>query len=243
MKDKYQVIVIGAGPAGYHAAIRCAQLGLSTACIDKMISKDGQPTLGGTCLNWGCIPSKTLLDASHKFHELDQGMEQIGISTGKVSIDVAKMMENKEAVVKQLTGGVSALLSGNGVDILAGTGKLLANKRVLFTGHDGVESELAGDDIILAPGSVPVEIPAAPLDHNLIVDSTGALEFNAVPKTLGIIGAGVIGLELGSVWSRLGSKVVLIEALDEFLPVADQRIARDALKILEGQGLDIKLGA
>ena len=243
MKDKYQVIVIGAGPAGYHAAIRCAQLGLSTACIDKMISKDGQPTLGGTCLNWGCIPSKTLLDASHKFHELDQGMEQIGISTGKVSIDVAKMMENKEAVVKQLTGGVSALLSGNGVDILAGTGKLLANKRVLFTDHNGVESELAGDDIILAPGSVPVEIPAAPLDDNLIVDSTGALEFNAVPKTLGIIGAGVIGLELGSVWSRLGSKVVLIEALDEFLPVADQRIARDALKILEGQGLDIKLGA
>jgi len=243
MKDKYQVIVIGAGPAGYHAAIRCAQLGLSTACIDKMISKDGQPTLGGTCLNWGCIPSKTLLDASYKFHELDQGMEQIGISTGKVSIDVAKMMENKEAVVKQLTGGVSALLSGNGVDILAGTGKLLANKRVLFTDHDGVESELAGDDIILAPGSVPVEIPAAPLDDNLIVDSTGALEFNAVPKTLGIIGAGVIGLELGSVWSRLGSKVVLIEALDEFLPVADQRIARDALKILEGQGLDIKLGA
>ena len=243
MKDKYQVIVIGAGPAGYHAAIRCAQLGLSTACIDKMISKDGQPTLGGTCLNLGCIPSKTLLDASHKFHELDQGMERIGISTGKVSIDVAKMMENKEAVVKQLTGGVSALLSGNGVDILAGTGKLLANKRVLFTDHDGVESELAGDDIILAPGSVPVEIPAAPLDDNLIVDSTGALEFNAVPKTLGIIGAGVIGLELGSVWSRLGSKVVLIEALDEFLPVADQRIARDALKILEGQGLDIKLGA
>ena len=243
MKDKYQVIVIGAGPAGYHAAIRCAQLGLSTACIDKMISKDGQPTLGGTCLNWGCIPSKTLLDASYKFHELDQGMEQIGISTGKVSIDVAKMMENKEAVVKQLTVGVSALLSGNGVDILAGTGKLLANKRVLFTDHDGVESELAGDDIILAPGSVPVEIPAAPLDDNLIVDSTGALEFNAVPKTLGIIGAGVIGLELGSVWSRLGSKVVLIEALDEFLPVADQRIARDALKILEEQGLDIKLGA
>ena len=243
MKDKYQVIVIGAGPAGYHAAIRCAQLGLSTACIDKMISKDGQPTLGGTCLNWGCIPSKTLLDASHKFHELDQGMERIGISTGKVSIDVAKMMENKEAVVKQLTGVVSALLSGNGVDILAGTGKLLANKRVLFTGHDGVQSELAGDDIILAPGSVPVEIPAAPLDDNLIVDSTGALEFNAVPKTLGIIGAGVIGLELGSVWSRFGSKVVLIEALDEFLPVADQRIARDALKILEGQGLDIKLGA
>ena len=243
MKDKYQVIVIGAGPAGYHAAIRCAQLGLSTACIDKMVSKDGNPTLGGTCLNWGCIPSKTLLDASHKFHELDHGMEQFGISTGKVSIDVAKMMENKDAVVNQLTGGVSALLSGNGVDILAGTGKLLANKRVLFTDHDGVEVELAGEDIILAPGSVPVEIPAAPLDDDLIVDSTGALEFKAVPKTLGIIGAGVIGLELGSVWSRLGSKVVLIEALDEFLPVADQRIARDALKILEGQGLDIKLGA
>ena len=208
-----------------------------------MVSKDGQPTLGGTCLNWGCIPSKTLLDASYKFHELDHGMEQFGISTGKVSIDVAKMMENKDAVVNQLTGGASALLSGNGVDILAGTGKLLANKRGLFTDHDGVEVELAGEDIILAPGSVPVEIPAAPLDFDLIVDSTGALEFKAVPKTLGIIGAGVIGLELGSVWSRLGSKVVLIESLYEFLPVADQRIARDALKILEGQGLDIKLGA
>ena len=243
MKDKYQVIVIGAGPAGYHAAIRCAQLGLSTACIDKMVSKDGEPTLGGTCLNWGCIPSKTLLDASYKFHELDHGMEQLGISTGKVSIDIEKMMENKDSVVKQLTGGVSALLSGNGVDILPGTGKLLANKRVLFTGHDGVEVELAGEDIILAPGSVPVEIPSAPLDDNLIVDSTGGLEFKAVPKTLGIIGAGVIGLELGSVWSRLGSKVVLIEALDEFLPIADQRIAREALKILQGQGLDIKLGA
>ena len=243
MKDKYQVIVVGAGPAGYHAAIRCAQLGLSTACIDKMVSKDGEPTLGGTCLNWGCIPSKTLLDASYKFHELDHGMEQLGISTGKVSIDIEKMMENKDSVVKQLTGGVSALLSGNGVDILPGTGKLLANKRVLFTGHDGVEVELAGEDIILAPGSVPVEIPSAPLDDNLIVDSTGGLEFKAVPKTLGIIGAGVIGLELGSVWSRLGSKVVLIEALDEFLPIADQRIARDALKILQGQGLDIKLGA
>ena len=243
MKDKYQVIVIGAGPAGYHAAIRCAQLGLSTACVDKMVSKDGEPTLGGTCLNWGCIPSKTLLDASYKFHELDHGMEQLGISTGKVSIDIEKMMENKDSVVKQLTGGVSALLSGNGVDILPGTGKLLANKRVLFTGHDGVEVELAGEDIILAPGSVPVEIPSAPLDDNLIVDSTGGLEFKAVPKTLGIIGAGVIGLELGSVWSRLGSKVVLIEALDEFLPIADQRIARDALKILQGQGLDIKLGA
>ena len=243
MKDKYQVIVIGAGPAGYHAAILSAQQCLSTACIDKMVSKEGNPTLGGTCLNWGCIPSKTLLDASYKFHELDHGMEQFGISTGKVSIDVAKMMENKDAVVNQLTGGVSALLSGNGVDILAGTGKLLANKRVLFTDHDGVEVELAGEDIILAPGSVPVEIPAAPLDDDLIVDSTGALEFKAVPKTLGIIGAGVIGLELGSVWSRLGSKVVLIEALDEFLPVADQRIARDALKILEEQGLDIKLGA
>ena len=243
MKDNYQVIVIGAGPAGYHAAIRCAQLGLSTACVDKMVSKDGEPTLGGTCLNWGCIPSKTLLDASYKFHELDHGMEQLGISTGKVSIDIEKMMENKDSVVKQLTGGVSALLSGNGVDILPGTGKLLANKRVLFTGHDGVEVELAGEDIILAPGSVPVEIPSAPLDDNLIVDSTGGLEFKAVPKTLGIIGAGVIGLELGSVWSRLGSKVVLIEALDEFLPIADQRIARDALKILQEQGLDIKLGA
>lgn len=243
MKDKYDVIVIGAGPAGYHAAIRCAQLGMSTACIDKSLGKDGKPTLGGTCLNWGCIPSKALLDASHKYHELSHGVDQFGISTGKVAIDIKKMMANKDAVVSQLTGGVNALFSGNGVDVLSGAGKLLGNKKVLFTSHDASETELAAENVILAPGSVPVEIPPAPLDGDCIVDSTGALEFETVPKKLGIIGGGVIGLELGSVWSRLGSEVVIIEALDEFLPIADQRISRDALKILQGQGLDIKLGA
>ena len=243
MKDKYDVIVIGAGPAGYHAAIRCAQLGMSTACIDKSLGKDGKPTLGGTCLNWGCIPSKALLDASHKYHELSHGVDQFGISTEKVAIDIKKMMANKDAVVSQLTGGVNALFSGNGVDVLSGAGKLLGNKKVLFTSHDASETELAAENVILAPGSVPVAIPPAPLDGDCIVDSTGALEFETVPKKLGIIGGGVIGLELGSVWSRLGSEVVIIEALDEFLPIADQRISRDALKILQGQGLDIKLGA
>ena len=243
MKDKYDVIVIGAGPAGYHAAIRCAQLGLNTACIDKSTGKDGEPTLGGTCLNWGCIPSKALLDASHKYHELNHGVEQFGISVGKVAIDIKKMIANKDSVVSQLTGGVGALFSGNGVDVLSGVGKLLANKKVLFKNHDGVETELAAENVILAPGSVPAEIPPAPINGDTIVDSTGALEFDAVPKKLGIIGGGVIGLELGSVWSRLGSEVVIVEALDEFLPSADQRISRDALKILQGQGLDIKLGA
>ena len=243
MKDKYDVIVIGAGPAGYHAAIRCAQLGLSTACIDKSTGKNGEPTLGGTCLNWGCIPSKALLDASHKYHEVSHGVDRFGISTGKVAIDIKKMMANKDAVVSQLTGGVSALFSGNGVDVLSGTGKLLGNKKVLFTSGDAKETELAAENVILAPGSVPVEIPPAPLDGDCIVDSTGALEFDSVPKKLGIIGGGVIGLELGSVWGRLGSEVVIIEALDEFLPIADQRLSRDALKILQGQGLDIKLGA
>ena len=133
MKDKYDVIVIGAGPAGYHAAIRCAQLGMSTACIDKSLGKDGKPTLGGTCLNWGCIPSKALLDASHRYHELSHGVDQFGISTGKVAIDIKKMMANKDAVVGQLTGGVSALFSGNGLDVLSGTVKLLGNKKGLFS--------------------------------------------------------------------------------------------------------------
>ena len=243
MSERYDVVVIGAGPAGYHAAIRCAQLGLSTACIDKSLGKDGKPTLGGTCLNWGCIPSKALLDASHKFHEVSQDLDQFGISTGKVSIDVKKMISNKDSVVSQLTGGVDALFSGNGVTSLPGFGKLMPNKKVAYTDHQGSEIELAADHVILAPGSVPVEIPPAPLDNALIVDSTGALDFSEVPKKLAIIGGGVIGLELGSVWSRLGSEVVILEALDEFLPIADQRIAREALKLLRSQGLDIRLGA
>lgn len=240
--EKFDVVVIGAGPAGYHAAIRCAQLGMRTACIDRSLDKQGEPVLGGTCLNWGCIPSKALLDASHKFKDVSDNFASIGITTGEVSVDVPKMIERKDEVVRGLTGGIAGLFKGNGVTAFAGTGKLLANRQVEFTSHDATLQILEAEHVILAPGSVPVEIPPAPLEEGLIVDSTGALEFSEVPSRLGIIGAGVIGLELGSVWSRLGAQVIVLEALEEFLPMADERVARDSLKILRKQGLDIRLG-
>ena len=242
MSNEFDVVVIGAGPAGYAAAIRCAQLGLNTACIDKSLGKDGEPTLGGTCLNWGCIPSKALLDASHKYIDARDHFAAVGINAGEVSVDVPQMIARKDEVVAGLTGGIKGLFQGNGVTALHGTGKLLAGHQVLFTAHDGSEQTLSAQHVILAPGSVPVEIPPAPLTDDLIVDSTGALEFQSVPQRLGVIGAGVIGLELGSVWNRLGSEVVVLEALADFLPMADERIARDAKKILSGQGLDIRLG-
>lgn len=242
MADTYDVIVIGAGPAGYHAAIRAAQLGKKTACIDKSLGADDKPAYGGTCLNWGCIPSKALLDASHKFVEARDHFGDIGIKTTGVKPDVKKMIEHKAAVVKKLTGGVAGLFKANGVDDLPGTGKLLSGRKVEYTDHDGKTRTLEAEAIILAPGSVPVEIPPTPTDGSTIVDSTGALEFTSAPKKLGVIGAGVIGLELGSVWSRLGSEVTVLEALEDFLPMADRRIAGDALKLFRKQGLDIRLG-
>jgi dihydrolipoamide dehydrogenase len=242
MADKYDVIVIGAGPAGYHAAIRAAQLGMKTACIDKSLDDDGKPVYGGTCLNWGCIPSKALLDASHKFVEARDHFGEIGIKTGKVSVDVPKMIEKKAEVVKQLTGGVAGLFKSNGVDDLPGTGRLMAGRKVEYSDHDGNTRTLEADAVVLAPGSVPVEIDPTPIDEEHIVDSKGALEFTAAPKKLGVIGAGVIGLELGSVWSRLGSEVVILEALEDFLPMVDRRVASDALKLYRKQGLDVRMG-
>lgn len=240
--DKYDVIVIGAGPSGYAAAIRAAQLGMKTACVDKTLGKDGKPTLGGTCLNWGCIPSKALLDASHKYVEAKEGFGGFGIDVGELSMDVPRMIAQKDAVVDRLTGGIAGLFQGNGVTQLSGHGRLLAGRRVEFTPHEGETEILEADHIVLAPGSVPVEIAPTPLTDDVIVDSTGALEFESVPPRLGVIGAGVIGLELGSVWGRLGSDVVILEALGDFLPVADPRIARDALREFGKQGLDIRLG-
>ena len=243
MTTGYDVIVIGAGPAGYHAAIRAAQLGLKTACIDKSLDAAGKPVLGGTCLNWGCIPSKALLDASHKYIEARDLLPTMGIKPGGIELDVAAMMAHKNGVVAKLTGGVAALFKGNGVEWLPGVGKLLAGRKVEYQPREGAPQVLDGQHVVLAPGSVPVEIKPTPLTDGVIVDSTGALEFDAVPKRLGVIGAGVIGLELGSVWSRLGSKVVILEALDDFLPIADARLARDTKRLLEAQGLDIRLGA
>ena len=243
MTKSFDVIVIGGGPAGYHAAIRTAQLGMKTACINMMLDGDDQPVLGGTCLNWGCIPSKALLDASHKFVEAQHDFADLGIKTGKVEADVPQMIARKNGVVGKLTGGVAALFEGNGVTALAGKGRLYGGCQVGFTPHGGEEEMLSAQHVILAPGSVPVDIPPAPLQDDLIVDSTGALEFTSLPKRLGVIGAGVIGLELGSVWNRLGSETILLEAMDEFLPIADNRVSRDALRIFKKQGLDIRLGA
>ena len=240
--DNYDLIVIGAGPAGYAAAIRGAQLGMNTACIDRSLGKDGKPTLGGTCLNWGCIPSKALLDVSQKYAEAKRHFADFGIDVAEPTANVPRMIARKDAIVAQLTGGIGTLFDGNGVTALAGHGELLAGKQVRFTPHEGEAVVLGAGNVVLAPGSLPVEIPPAPQDGALIVDSSGALEFDAAPPRLGVIGAGVIGLELGSVWGRLGSEVVLLEALDEFLPMTDTRIARDALREFGRQGLDIRLG-
>src|SRR5690554_4242346 len=243
MSDKFDVVVIGAGPGGYVAAIRAAQLGLKTACIEKYQGKDGKLALGGTCLNVGCIPSKALLDSSWKYHEAKEGFEVHGIAAPDVSIDVAKMVARKDGIVKNLTMGIAGLFKANGVTSIEGHGKLLSNRQVEVTGSDGKVATYEADNIIIAAGSQPIEIPPAPVDQKVIVDSTGALDFQQTPARLGVIGAGVIGLELGSVWARLGAQVTVIEAQEQFLPTVDEQVAKEALKVLGKQGLDIRLGA
>lgn len=242
MSSKYDVIVVGAGPAGYVAAIRAAQLGLKTACIEKWRDESGAGVNGGTCLNVGCIPSKALLDSSHKYHEAKESFGKHGIGTGDISVDVPTMIARKEQIIKQLTGGIAGLFKANGVTSLFGTGKLLAGRKVEYTDHDGNVEVLEAENVIIATGSVPIDIPVAKVDGETIIDSTGALELKDVPKRLGVIGAGVIGLELGSVWNRLGSDVVLLEALEDFLAMMDQQIAKESGKIFKKQGLDVRLG-
>ncbi|SEQ66818.1 dihydrolipoamide dehydrogenase [Amphritea atlantica] len=242
MSDKFDVIVIGAGPGGYVAAIRAAQLGLKTACVEKWVDDKGAPVLGGTCLNVGCIPSKALLESTHQFHKT-QHADVHGIQTGDVTMDVKKMVARKDKIVGNLTGGIAGLFKANGVTLLQGMGKLLANKQVQVTAADGTASVYAAENVILASGSVPVEIPPAPLTEGLILDNAGALNIDETPKRLGVIGAGVIGLEMGSVWARLGTEVTVLEAMDEFLAMADADVAKEAAKIFKKQKLDIKLGA
>lgn len=244
MSDKYDVIVIGGGPGGYAAAIRCAQLGLNTACIEKRINKQGKPALGGTCLNVGCIPSKALLDSSWKYYEAKNKLANHGVVVNAPKIDMKQMQQRKDEVVLKLTGGIGALFQANKVTWLQGSGKLLSGKQVEFTPNEKGDTEtLQAEHVILAAGSVPIEIGVAPLQDDLVVDSTGALEFTSVPKRLGVIGAGVIGLELGSVWARLGAEVVVLEAVDKFLPNVDTQISKEAFKLFGKQGLDIRLGA
>lgn len=240
---KYDVIVVGAGPAGYVAAIRCTQLGMKTVCVDDWLDDNNKPSPGGTCLNVGCIPSKALLESSELFELSQQGFATHGINCPSPSLELDTMMARKNRIVAELTGGINSLFAGNKVELLTGRGKLLANKRVRVKTTDNKTVTLSAEHIILATGSSPVEIPAAPLQKNLVVDSTGALSFDHVPEKLGIIGAGVIGLELGSVWRRLGSEVTMLEAQDQFLNIADHGLANDALRLFKKQGLDIKLGA
>jgi len=243
MSEQFDVIVIGAGPAGYHAAIRAAQLGLKVACIDDFIGKDGKPALGGTCLNVGCIPSKALLDSSRQFWNLQHSFEVHGITAKDAAIDVKTMVGRKDKIVKQFTGGVGLLFKGNKITPLYGKGRLLKDRQVEVTAADGSKQTIAATNVVIATGSAPIELPFAKFDGKTIVDNAGALDFDAVPKRLGVIGAGVIGLELGSVWKRLGSDVTVIEALPDFLGAADADISKVALRELTKQGLKIELGA
>jgi dihydrolipoamide dehydrogenase len=240
MSEKFDVIVIGSCPAGYVAAIRAAQLGLKTACVEKWKNEEGKGVNGGTCLNVGCIPSKALLDSSYKYHEAKDDLGVHGITTSGVELNVSSMIARKNQIIKNLTGGIAGLFKANGVTSLFGTGKLLAGKKVEVTDFDGKVTVYEAENVILASGSSPINIPPAPVDNDVIVNSTGALEFSEVPKRLGVIGAGVIGLELGSVWNRCGSQVVVLEALDSFLAIMDQQIAKETQKILTKQGLDIR---
>jgi len=243
MSKKYDVVVVGGGPAGYVAAIRCAQLGLNTACVDCWVNEKGRPALGGTCLNVGCIPSKSLLESSELYSRCQNGLAEHGVKAKGVSLDLDSMMGRKDKIISELTGGIAALFKANKIDWIQGRGRLLASNKVEVTAADKKTNIVETGNVILATGSSSVEIPSAPLKDELIVDSTGALSFTEVPKRLGVIGAGVIGLELGSVWRRLGSEVAIIEAQDSFLPMADEAIAKDSMRVFKKQGLDIRLNA
>ena len=238
----FDVVVIGAGPGGYVAAIRCAQLGLKTVCIDRWVGKNGKPAVGGTCLNVGCIPSKALLDSSERYEDMRLHAADHGIHTGDVSIDVEKMLSRKDKIVSELTDGISALFKSSKIVFHAGHGCLVEAGVVRVSSEDQDDQTLTARHVILASGSQPVQLPGMAVDNKTIFDSSGALDFPTVPKKLGIIGAGVIGLELGSVWRRLGAQVVILEAAESLLSSADAMIAREAKKQFSRQGLDIRLG-
>ncbi|HTV51307.1 MAG TPA: dihydrolipoyl dehydrogenase [Steroidobacteraceae bacterium] len=243
MADSFDVIVIGAGVAGYPAALRAAQNGLSVACIDDWQNRDGTRVFGGTCLNAGCIPSKALLESTELYHRLREEFPLHGIRASGIEVDLATLQKRKAGIVKKSTDGIVALFKAAGVTAVQGRARLLAGRRIEVSAADGSRRELGAKHVVLASGSEPMELKAAPFDHQRIIDSWDALDLAAIPKRLGVIGAGVIGLELGSVWRRLGSEVVILEALPEFLATADQQLAKEALRHLKRLGLDIRLGA
>lgn len=247
MENQFDVVVIGGGPGGYVAAIRAAQLGFKTACVDAGKNKAGDaPALGGTCLNVGCIPSKALLQSSEHFHAAEHDFAEHGISVSQPKIDVAKMIERKDGIVTKLTTGIGFLLKKNKVANIHGKGCLKGQKEGAWeveVDTDGNKSTITGKHIIVATGSVPRPLPLVEIDNKTVLDNEGALNLSAIPSKLGVIGSGVIGLEMGSVWKRLGSEVTILEAMPEFMAMADKQIAREALKVFtKEQGLDIVLG-
>lgn len=236
MADTYDVVIIGGGPGGYNCAIRAGQLGLKVACIES------RGKLGGTCLNVGCIPSKALLHASHLFHAAQNEFAALGIKTGKVELDLAQMMAQKSDAVEGLTKGIEFLFKKNKVDYIKGKGKILAPGKVEVALMDGGTQVLDTKNIVIATGSEPATLPGIEIDEERIVSNVGALSLKAVPKKLVLIGAGVIGLEMGSVWARLGSEVTVVEYLDRILPPADAEVAKEAERTFKKQGLTFKLG-
>lgn len=237
--ETFDILVIGGGPAGYVAAIRGAQLGFKTACVDAFTRAD-KPSLGGTCLNVGCIPSKALLDTSEKVEVAQHDFKEHGISIENLQVDIAQMMARKDGVVDKLTAGIAYLFKKNKVTSYSGYGKLLRKEEGSWI-IDAGGTEVKAKHVIIATGSSPRELPLAPFGGN-IVENSGALQFDRVPERLGMIGAGVIGLELGSVWRRLGSKVTILEAMPQLLATADAAIAKEALKQFQSQGLDFHFG-
>jgi dihydrolipoamide dehydrogenase len=246
MAQTFDVIVIGAGPAGYIAAIRAAQLGLKTACVEEWTSPAGEPALGGTCLNVGCIPSKALLESSEQYEHTVKGLAGHGITVSGVKVDVAKMVARKEGIVAKMTKGIETLFRKNKITWLKGHGRFAgrgAGGWQIEVRGSGEPEVAEGKAVIVATGSKARHLPGVPVDQALVCDNVGALAFKEIPERLGVIGAGVIGLELGSVWRRLGSKVVLLEALPGFLAAADESVAKEAWRIFtKEQGLDIRLG-
>src|SRR5215467_3414330 len=237
MAQSFDVVVIGGGPGGYIAAIRAAQLGLSTACIDDWKAADGKPALGGTCTNIGCIPSKALLQSSENFEQAGHHFADHGVRVKGLELDLAQMMRRKDQVVKSNNDGVMYLFKKNKVTFFHGKGAFVSPNEIKVGGET-----LSAKNVIVATGSVPRALPGAAFDEKLVLSNDGALSIPEVPKRLGIVGAGVIGLEMGSVWRRLGSEVTILEALPAFLGAADESIAKEAAKIFAKQGLKIQLG-
>ena len=235
MENNFDVIVIGSGPGGYVAAIRSAQLGLKTACIET------RKTLGGTCLNIGCIPSKSLLNASEMYHKTQNEFKSLGIETGDVKLNLSKMMDNKNKSVLTLTKGIEFLFKKNKITNLRGKGSILDKNTVLVIDDSKKKNTYKTKNIIVATGSVPTSLPGIKMDEQVIVSSTGALSFDKPPKELVVIGGGYIGLELSSVWKRLGSNVTVVEYLDHIISGMDKDISNEFLKILNKQGINFKL--